>query len=91
LLSYDRKWLEAYGGSGAMRQHARTTDDAEIRRLRFVGKHWFDLKTILSKPANNDPEYRDAIHAIHRNTLRNRSGHEHGAGRIAPGIGGAFV
>ena len=56
-----------------MYQHARQTDDAEIRRLivehnaqddapaveirvtlagtdyrlRFVGKHWFDLKTIL--------------------------------------------
>ena len=66
----------------AMYQHARATDDTEIRRrlvehnapdnapsveipvtlagkerrLRFVGKHWFDLKTILSKTANNDPE-----------------------------------
>lgn len=59
----------------AMYQHARETDDAEIRRsiveheaddkapaveipvrlagreltLRFVGKHWFDLKTVLSQ------------------------------------------
>lgn len=57
----------------AMYQHARETDDAEIRRsiiehdasdtatsaeilvrlagcdyrLRFVGTHWFDLKTVL--------------------------------------------
>ena len=33
----------------AKHQHARETDDAEMRQ-RIVRTHWFDLKTVLDNP-----------------------------------------